>query len=216
MCRSYSQGKYSKMQILKPSIESHPTIHRLRPRFLMVSGISPSDLGLLFQNHPLPPLHNLQMPRGRVSTKPIAASKELKVLWRGQAPSALTGLVPGQMRNRRLRGLCDAPSPRPSLPGFRLPLLPLWASLQLLSPPRPPASSGLLLEGSTLGCPHRRAEMGACPGLHTSFLSRPLLVGRRASASGGSHGAGRGQAAPGPQFCFVLWRRGSGSQPPQF
>lgn len=81
------------MQILKLSIESHPNIHRLRPRFLMASRASHHlTLACCSRIAHYHPSHSLQMPRDRVSTEHIAASKELGA-GMGRAPSSSMGQV---------------------------------------------------------------------------------------------------------------------------
>lgn len=207
LCRSYSQGKYSKMQILKPSIESHPTIHRLRPRFLMVSRASHhltlASCSRITHYHRS---HNLQMPRGRVSTEPIAASKELSA-GVGRGPILFHGPdLPGQVERATytLRGLCDIPAPGPASLASGFPSFPLGqpaASFPTQAPSKLRSPPG---RGSThWGCPHRRTEMGSLPWAHTSFLLQASASWQKSQCLRGQpRGAGRGQAAPRPPVLF--------------
>ena len=186
-----------------------------------VQGISPSDLGLLFQNHPLPPLPQSTDAQGQ-SVHQAHCCLQGAQCWHGQGPILFHGPgLPGQVERATytLRGdksggrwspsvcVIHRPWAQPPWPQASSPSL--WASLQPLSPPSPAAGSGPLLEGDPhIGGVHPGGQKwGACPGLTPPSCSRPLLVGRRASAYGGSHEVlAEGRPHPWPQFCFVLWR----------
>lgn len=80
----------------------------------------------------------------------------------------------------------------------------LWASLRLLSPPNPPAGSGLL-EGNphTVSVHPGGQKWGTCPRLTPPSAPGLCSCNRRASANVGNHGVlAEGRPCPWPSVLF--------------
>lgn len=242
LCRHRPQG-YSKTQILKPTTESHPTVHRAGPKRPTASrafhNLTLASCSRIIHHHSS---HDLQRPGAECPQNAFLPPRSSVLGWAGALSHHHRSSLPGQAPWRGPLILCMVTraeaagvlgsGAQPASRILQLRAHPpwlhasspvLWTRLLPLSLPSPTAGKGFPLGVEDASQPHvvcfhpGGAEMGNSPWVYVSFLLQASTgATRRDSADGGTRKVlAECRLGPWPPVLFCLsGGKGSDSQLP--